>query len=78
MSECDHKGRKCINSRAREEFRYRRYECPKCNSRYSTIEIIIEDIDLLGKNAINVATGQLMKRIADDLISPGCARKYKL
>ena len=75
MTECDHKGRKCINSRAREGFRYRRYQCDKCKSRYSTIEIILDDVDLLGKNALNVATGQLMKKVADKLINSGFTQK---
>jgi len=40
---CEHKNTSCINSRARADHRYRRYECKDCGERYSTIEVIIKN-----------------------------------
>jgi transcriptional regulator NrdR family protein len=39
---CDHENAKCINSRRREGYRYRRFKC-QCGYRFSSIEVNIPD-----------------------------------
>jgi transcriptional regulator NrdR family protein len=34
----------CLDSRSREEYTYRRYECKKCGQRFSTLEQIADDM----------------------------------
>lgn len=38
---CQHKKAKCINSRKKSDFRYRRYKC-ECGERFSTVEVRTE------------------------------------
>ena len=39
---CEHENAKCINSRRREGYRYRRFKC-QCGYRFSSIEVNIPD-----------------------------------
>ena len=40
---CEHSNARCINSRTRGGFRYRRRKCDDCGVRFTTIEITLHD-----------------------------------
>ena len=48
---CNHENAKCVNSRPRDGYRYRRFVCP-CGYRFSSIEVNIPD-DLKLNNSNN-------------------------
>ena len=55
---CDHKKKDCINSRESIGGRVRRYKCRKCGHRWSTMEVILDEIRH-GQTAYDSLRGQL-------------------
>jgi hypothetical protein len=56
--ECTHPNAKCMDSRRRAEFRWRRYHCPDCGERWTTAEVRI-NAKGPGSNAIEILRSEL-------------------
>lgn len=41
--DCDTR-RRCVDSRQKDGYRWRRYECPSCSKRWSSVEIVLGDV----------------------------------
>ena len=58
---CGRRG-KCLDSRLTDVVR-RRYKCPKCKKRWSTIEYRIDGDDSTGHNLEDVFSDQMAKKL---------------
>lgn len=41
---CEHRHRRCINTRPMKGTRYRRYHCHDCGGRFSTVEVAVDGL----------------------------------